>query len=222
MKKHLSSLLIIVGAVLILSPVINKRLIKNLVSKTQVMAEEISPAQIEENEKEVAIYDFSAIDDVGITSTITENINFSNKNVIGILTIEDLNIKLPILKGMTNSNLLTGVVTMSPDIVMGKGNYSLAGHYMKDKTLLFGSLMDIQIGNIVKITDKKNIYEYEIYDTKIVPDTSFYMIEDKMAEMRGEPIISLMTCYYTSKSGKRFFAQGELIKEYPYERGLID
>lgn len=222
MKKHLSSLLIIVGAVLILSPVINKRLIKNLVSKTQVMAEEISPAQIEENEKEVAIYDFSAIDDVGITSTITENINFSNKNVIGILTIEDLNIKLPILKGMTNSNLLTGVVTMSPDIVIGKGNYSLAGHYMKDKTLLFGSLMDIQIGNIVKITDKKNIYEYEIYDTKIVPDTSFYMIEDKMAEMRGEPIISLMTCYYTSKSGKRFFAQGELIKEYPYERGLID
>lgn len=222
MKKHLSSLLIIVGAVLILSPVINKRLIKNLVSKTQVMAEEISPAQIEENEKEVAIYDFSAIDDVGITSTITENINFSNKNVIGILTIEDLNINLPILKGMTNSNLLTGVVTMSPDIVMGKGNYSLAGHYMKDKTLLFGSLMDIQIGNIVKITDKKNIYEYEIYDTKIVPDTSFYMIEDKMAEMRGEPIISLMTCYYTSKSGKRFFAQGELIKEYPYERGLID
>lgn len=222
MKKHLSSLLIIVGAVLILSPVINKRLIKNLVSKTQVMAEEISPAQIEENEKEVAIYDFSAIDDVGITSTITENINFSNKNVIGILTIEDLNINLPILKGMTNSNLLTGVVTMSPDIVIGKGNYSLAGHYMKDKTLLFGSLMDIQIGNIVKITDKKNIYEYEIYDTKIVPDTSFYMIEDKMAEMRGEPIISLMTCYYTSKSGKRFFAQGELIKEYPYERGLID
>ena len=220
--KIFSTLLIIVGVILILSPVINKMLIKNLVEKTQGMVGEISPEEIEENSKEVAIYDFSAINDVGITSTITENINFSNKDIIGLLTIEDLNISLPILKGMTNPNLLTGAVTMVPDIVMGKGNYSLAGHYMKDKSLLFGSLMDIQIGSIVKITDKKSIYEYEIYDTRIVPDTAFYMLEDKMATERGKPIITLMTCYYTSKNGKRFFALGELIDEYPYETGLIN
>lgn len=222
MKRILSTLLIIIGLILIFSPLFSKKIIESRVNTTQVIVEEITAVEIENNTKEVAKYDFSAIKDVGITSTITGNINFNNKNVIGQLTIEDLNINLPILKGVTNSNLLAGAATMTPDMIMGKGNYSLAGHYMKDKSLLFGSLMDIDIGSKVKITDKKNIYEYEIYDTIIVPDTAFYMLEDKRAEMRGKPIISLMTCYYTSKNGKRFFALGELIDEYPYESGLIN
>lgn len=222
MKRILSTLLIIIGLILIFSPLFSKKIIESRVNTTQVIVEEITAVEIENNTKEVAKYDFSAIKDVGITSTITGNINFNNKNVIGQLTIEDLNINLPILKGVTNSNLLAGAATMTPDMIMGKGNYSLAGHYMKDKSLLFGNLMDIDIGSKVKITDKKNIYEYEIYDTIIVPDTAFYMLEDKRAEMRGKPIISLMTCYYTSKNGKRFFALGELIDEYPYELGLIN
>lgn len=222
MKRLVSTLLIIIGLILILSPIFNKKIIESRVNTTQIIVADITPEEIKENTKEIAIYDFSVIKDVGITSTITGNINFNNKNVIGQLTIEDLNINLPILKGVTNSNLLAGAATMTPDIEMGKGNYSLAGHYMKDKRLLFGSLMDIKIGSRVKITDKKDIYEYEIYDTTIVPDTAFYMLEDKRAEMRGKPIISLMTCYYTSKNGKRFFALGELIDEYPYEPGLID
>ena len=222
MKRLLSTLLIIIGLILILSPIFNKKIIESRVNTTQIIVEEITSEEIEENTKEAAVYDFSMIKDVGIASTITGNIDFNNKNVIGQLTIEDLNINLPILKGVTNSNLLAGAATMMPDMEMGKGNYSLAGHYMKDKRLLFGSLMDIEIGSRVKITDKKIIYEYEIYDTTIVPDTAFYMLEDKMAEMRGKPIISLMTCYYTSKNGKRFFATGELIDEYPYETGLIN
>lgn len=110
---------------------------------------------------------------------------------------------------------------MSPEIQMGKGNYSLAGHYMKDN-LLFGSLLNIEIGTIVKITDKNKVYEYEIYDIEIVPDTAFYMLDQDRAKKRGKPIISLMTCYYTSKNGKRFFAMGELIDEYPYDTGLKD
>lgn len=89
---------------------------------------------------------------------------------------------------------------------------------MKDKSLLFGSLMDIEEESIVKITDKKTVYEYKIYETVLVPDTAMYMLEHNRAEDRGKPIISLMTCYYTSKNGKRFFALGELVDEYPYEQ----
>lgn len=108
---------------------------------------------------------------------------------------------------------------MRPNIVMGKGNYSLAGHYMKDNQL-FGGLLNIEEGTIVKITNKKIIYEYKIYDTQIVADTALYMLNDDRAEKRGKPIISLMTCYYTS-NGKRFFALGELVNEYPYDDNVI-
>ena len=104
---------------------------------------------------------------------------------------------------------------------MRKGESPRAGHYLSTKTTLFGPLLDIEIGTIVKITNKSVVYEYEIYDTKIVPETAMYMLEEKQAEDRGSPIISLMTCYYTSKNGQRFFALGELIDAYPYDSTAI-
>lgn len=221
MKRILSTLLIIIGILLIFSPFFSKRIVQARVNSTQEVVEEVTHEEIEENLKEESIYDFSAIKDVGIVSTITGNINFNNKNVIGQIAIDDLDINLPILKGLTNSNLMAGAATMVEGIKMGEGNYSLAGHYMKDN-VLFGNLLNIELGSLVKITDKNTIYEYEIYDIQVVDDTAFYMLEQNRAKKRGKPIISLMTCYYTSKNGKRFFALGELTNEYPYETGVMN
>lgn len=224
MKKIISSLLIIVGFLFILAPFANSLIIRTRSNTTQQVVKEVTAAEIQENDNQEAIYEYEAIKDIEITSTITGTIEMKkeeiNKNIIGQIIIDDLNIDLPILKGVSNSNLLIGAGTMVPDLVMGKGNYSLAGHYMKDG-LLFGKLIDIEIGTTVKLTNKKIVYEYIIYDTQIVPDTSLYMLNQSRAESKGKPIISLMSCYYTSKNGKRFFALGELVKEYPYEENLI-
>ncbi len=225
MKKTISSMLIIIGIVLIVSPFINNRIIESRVEVSQEITKHISAEQIEKNEEVEAVYDYEKIQDVEITSTIAATVNMDkekiNENIIGQIIIEDLNINLPILKGVTHSNLLIGAGTMKADLVMGEGNYSLAGHYTKDKQL-FGSLLEIESGTIVKITNKKIVYEYMIYDTQIVPDTSFYMLDHDRAERRGKPILSLMTCYYTSKNGKRFFALGELIDQYPYENSNLE
>jgi len=77
---------------------------------------------------------------------------------------------------------------------MGEGNYTLAGHNNGDKKLLFGSLMDIKKGAIVRITDKTDIYEYKIYDTKVVDSTALDLLENAESDKVGKPIISLMTC----------------------------
>ncbi len=62
------------------------------------------------------------------------------------------------------------------------------------------------------------IYEYEIYDTVVVPDTALEMLSDDKAKEKDKPIISLMTCYFSSKTGKDFFCiGGELVEEYPIE-----
>lgn len=235
MKKIISTLLIVLGLILIVSPFINDILIKNKISSTNTLVQEITAQQIEENTQAMedpkeeegqdeVLFNYDAIEDVQITTTLSEVIRFKkediNKNIIGQIIIDDLNIDLPILKGVTNSNLLIGAGTMKSGLVMGEGNYSLAGHYMKDG-LLFGNLLDIQKGTKVKVTNKLVVYEYEIYDTQIVPDTSFYMLGEDRAIKRGKPIISLMTCYFTSKNGKRFFALGELVAQYPYDQNLI-
>ena len=217
MKKIISTILILIGIIFLSIPYLNNLMIKRNLKAKQNIVEEVTVSEIEENNNRKAEYDYSNIKDVEISNTISGITKFDSKNIIGQIIISDLDMNLPILKGTTNANLLVGATTMVEDQEMGKKNYPLAGHYMEDKNLLFGGLMDIEKDTIVKITDKKMVYEYRIYDTLIVPDTALYMLDHDRAKERGKPIISLMTCYYTSKNGKRFFALGELIEEYSYE-----
>lgn len=221
MKKFISTLLIVIGILFLMIPSINKMIIKkNTESKIDII-DSVSYEEIIENMELEVEYDYSSIEDVGVTSTIFGTLNFDNKSIIGQLVIPDLDLILPILKGINNANLAVGAATMVPEQKMGEGNYPLAGHKMKQKDILFGSLMDIEIDSLVYMTDKNMVYGYKIYDIKVVEDTAFYMLEDKEAEKRGKPIVSLMTCYYSSKTGKRFFALGELIDKYPYEEGFV-
>src|SRR5699024_7423040 len=160
-------------------------------------------------------------EDIDITSTFTGLQDFDERYLIGEISIPELGIRLPILKGVTNANLMAGAATMVEDQNMGKGNYPLAGHYARGQNL-FGKLLDIKKGTKVRMTDKKTVYEYDIYDTKIVPDTATYMLDQDRSEEQGKPIVSLMVCYYTSKNGKRFFALGQLVNEYSYNDSKLD
>lgn len=215
MKKIIAIFLIIIGFIFLMTPFLIEQIIKY--NSKSLSIEEMTGEEMETNNKAKVYYNSSSINDVDITSIIKNNAKIDKKFVVGIITIPDLNIKLPILKGLTEANLLAGAATMKSDQAMGVGNYTLAGHYMKKKALLFGNLMDIKIGTIVTITDKKMVYTYKIYDTVVVSDTSVDLLLDKEADKRGNPIISLMTCYYSSKTGKRFFALGDLIDESPYK-----
>lgn len=216
MKKIISSILIILGVGLLLTPYISKTIFKYRLESKKDILDRISLEEIRENEKLEAEYDFDSVRDIEISSMLSGINDFDDKAVIGGITIPDLNVDLPILKGTNDTNLLVGATTMVEEQEMGQGNYPLAGHYMKDKNLLFGSLLDIEKETIVKLNDKETIYVYKIYDTLLVKDTDIHIIDDRMAEERGKPVLSLMTCYYTSKNGKRFFAMGELIDSYPY------
>lgn len=222
MKKTIPILLIITGMILISIPTINNQIVKTNVKSKATIAERITYEEIRVNIETDAEFDYTAIKDVDIVSAIFGSINFDSKSVIGQISIPDLDIDLPILKGVTNANLAAGAATLRPDQEMGIGNYPLSGHLMKNKDLLFGRLMDIELGSRVYITDKNTIYEYKIYDTTVVPDTAMEMLDDIKSEEKEEPIISLMTCYYSSKTEKRFFALGRLVDEYPVEEGYIE
>lgn len=215
MKKALPILLIIVGAILLLAPTLTDYIIIRY--SEAIPIEEITAEEMEENNKKEVEFDYTAIRDMEITAVLDGVLNFDHELVIGTMTIPSLDISLPIMKGLTDANLISGVATMKADQAFGQGNYTLAGHYTKNKKILLGSILDINIGSKVYLSDKKYVYEYRIYDTAIVPDTDMDMLLDEKAEERGEPILSIMTCYYTSKNGKRFFALGELVDQYPVE-----
>lgn len=214
MKKHLSIFLIFLGIIFISIPFIKNKLVKHYSNIAITESKKLKDVQINLENDSMDNYDFSSIKDLDIETIIKGSKDFDKTNAIGLITIPDLNITLPIMRGITDSNLIAGAVTMKPNQIMGKKNFALAGHNMNNKDLLFGNLMNITIGTKVYLSNNEKIFEYEINDIQIVSDKSVYMIEDTVSEKIESPIVSLMTCYYSSKTGKRFFAIGKLTDEY--------
>ena len=209
LRKIIFLLLVVSGAILILLPTYSKMKLRDEVQTAVKVIEEVTPEEIKENEEKEQpeeIFDFEQVDEISPTATFLDNRPIDKS----------------LLKGTTNYNLLRGLGTMKPDDKMGKGNYTLAGHNNGDRKLLFGALMDIKKGAIVRITDKTNIYEYKIYETKVADSTSLELLENSEAEKVGKPIISLMTCDKGTWTSNRFFALGKFVKKYKYDKETME
>lgn len=225
LRKIIFLLLVVSGAILILLPTYSKMKLRDEVQTAVKAIEEVTPEEIKENEEKEQpeeIFDFEQVDEISPTATFLDNRPIDKSLLIGQLVIPSLDMNLCIFKGTTNYNLLRGLGTMKPDDKMGKGNYTLAGHNNGDRKLLFGALMDIKKGAIVRITDKTNIYEYKIYETKVADSTSLELLENSEAEKVGKPIISLMTCDKGTWTSNRFFALGKFVKKYKYDKETME
>lgn len=225
LRKIIFLLLIVSGVVLIFLPSYSKMKLKDEVQTAVTAMEEATPEEIKENEEKVQpeeIFDFAQVKEISPTGTLLDNGPIDKKLMIGQIVIPSLDLNLCIFKGTTNYNLLKGVGTMKADDKMGKGNYTLAGHNNGDKTLLFGSLLDIKKDAIIRITDKTNIYEYKVYETKVVPNTSLKLLENAEAKKIGKPIISLMTCDKGTWTSNRFFVLGKFVKKYKYDKETME
>lgn len=225
LRKFTFLLLVVSGAILILLPTYSKMKLRDEVQTAVKVIEEVTPEEIKENEEKEQpeeIFDFEQVDEISPTATFLDNRPIDKSLLIGQLVIPSLDMNLCIFKGTTNYNLLRGLGTMKPNDKMGKGNYTLAGHNNGDKKLLFGALMDIKKGAIVRITDKTNIYEYKIYETKVADSTSLELLENSEAEKVGKPIISLMTCDKGTWTSNRFFALGKFVKKYKYDKETME
>lgn len=197
------AVLVISGILFVLSPFIKESIIINL-SKNKSF--ELTAEQAEQNNAQKASFDFEAIQPPSILETIKASLDRELKAVIGRITISSVNLKLPILKGTTNQNLLYGATTMRPDQKMGEGNYPLAGHHMKRESLLFGPLLNIEKGDTVKITDFKKDYIYAVTSKQFISE----MDTDVIQETKKKEI-TLITCDKAVRTEGRLAVKGKLI-----------
>ncbi|MCJ2148604.1 MULTISPECIES: class A sortase [Bacillus] len=202
-KKMIVAVLVISGIFFVLSPFIKESIIINL-NKNKSF--ELTAEQAEQNNAQKASFDFEAIQPPSFMETVKAGLDPEPKAVIGRITISSVNIKLPILKGTTNQNLLYGATTMRPDQKMGEGNYPLAGHHMKRENLLFGPLINIKKGDTVKITDFKKDYIYTVTSKQFISETDTDVIQETK-----EKEITLMTCDKAVKTEGRLAVKGKLI-----------
>lgn len=208
-KKFFPWLFIIVGLVLVyVIPLLAYEEIKKNSDDNAASSEEIAATILQENLKKESVYDFSVINPINNTDVGSR---YDDQDLVsGRLIIPRVDINLTLYNGITNKILRAGVGTMKPESVMGEGNFAIAGHSSKRRSLLLGRLSDVQIGDKVLLTDNEHTYEYIVYDKRVVKSTETQLIKDELAEEHGVPIVSVMNCY-EKDDNYRNFVFGELI-----------
>ena len=209
------ALLFIVGLILIFNKPIRNVLIATNSNRYQL--HNVSKEKIEKNKKADVSFDFSAVKSVDFQSVISNEFNSQPLPVIGGIAIPDLNINLPIFRGVGNTSLLYGAGTMKANQVMGKGNYTLAGHNMtgftSDLSILFTPLEKAKAGMSIYITDKDKIYQYKIDKTEVVTPDHIEVLNDTP----GKTEISLVTCA-DAEATHRIIVHGTFVDETAFDK----
>lgn len=165
-------------------------------------------AEIQPKQPETGEFEFSNVEPLSWEQLLTVRNRFHELPTLGLISIPDVNLELPILYGLDNENLAVGSGTMDPSQHMGTGNYALAGHYTQSPTALFGPLHTLDIGMSIYVTDMKHTFQYEVTSLATVPPTQVDVLEPTT-----EPTITLVTC--TFDATERLIVKGRLVKQTP-------
>ena len=209
----LAGFLILLSIALIFNSKIRDMFIVWNTNKYQVS--QVTKEKIEENEETVGNFDFESVKSLSSEAVLSAQWNSQQLPVIGGIAIPELEMNLPIFKGLDNINLFYGAGTMKPNQEMGKGNYSLASHRIflgeKADQKLFSPLANAEKGMKIYLTDKEKVYTYEIVEVKIVTPDRVDVIEDR----EGIDELTLVTCE-DSNATERIIVKGNLkeIKSY--------
>ena len=205
------SALVMVGLALILSPWIKTVIVEEATSSFNIM--EFTAEELSSNNRQVGGVPFDEQIEVLDFQTVLLGVNQINRDdVIGAIAIYELDMLVPIFNGTTSENLIVGATTMIEGQVMGQGNYALAGHHMQDPTLLFGPLLEAELGMRIQITDKNNIYTYEITETHMIGDRDFWILDDTEVAT-----LTLMTCDVPGETPYRWIIRAELVAETAFD-----
>lgn len=217
MKKFCFSALIgavmLVGLLLVLADPAQTIMVNQLSRQMnqQEMIPEDAPAPvtvtgIASNNNELgAAYNFDTVQPLTVWDVWEARTSDKSVPVIGRIEIPRVGLNLSILKGVGKEALAAGAGTMKPDQTMGKGNYSLASHYIEGKDILFGPLYDMRVGDTIYVSNTGYRYEYVTTEIRVIEATEVSIIED----IPDSVLLTLITC--AKKGEKRLAVQAELV-----------
>ena len=155
---------------------------------------QVTKERIEENKETEGNFDFDSVKSISSEAVLAAQWDSQQLPVIGGIAIPEVEINLPIFKGLDNVNLFYGAGTMKANQKMGEGNYSLASHHIftaeNASQMLFSPLVNAKAGMKIYLTDKDKVYTYEIREVKHVTPDRVDEIEDR----EGVKEITLVTC----------------------------
>ena len=178
---------------------------------------QVSKEKLEENQDTEGNFDFDSVKAISSEAVLSSQWDSQKLPVIGGIAIPEVEINLPIFKGLDNVNLFYGAGTMKRDQEMGKGNYSLASHHIftaeNASQMLFSPLSRAKNGMKIYLTDKDKVYTYVIHEVKhVTPDRV-----DEIDDRSGVDEITLVTCVDYDAT-ERIIVKGDLKEEKDYSQ----
>ncbi|MGQ7396372.1 class A sortase [Streptococcus suis] len=208
-------LLMLISLALIFNTSIRNMMIAWNSNKYQVT--KVSKEEIASNKEVETTFDFAQVESISTEAVMKAQWEAQQLPVIGGIAIPDLKINLPIFKGLSNVALMYGAGTMKETQEMGKGNYSLASHHIFGMAgaseTLFSPLENAKEGMKIYLTDKENVYVYNVKSVQSVTPDSVYVIDD----VEGQNEITLVTCEDLAAT-MRTIVKGDLEEVIPYDQ----
>ncbi|ETY75334.1 class A sortase [Lactiplantibacillus fabifermentans] len=192
-KKHaglkwLGRGLFVILILLSLALIFNEQIKSWLVSS---YAPSVTTKTVKSNSKKKADFNFSKVKSLDFQTVAKARMNKNSISVIGSISIPSVNLYLPIGKGVSNETLALAAGTMKADQKMGQGNYALAGHHMIKHNALFSPLYyKSKVGQMIYLSDAKNIYAYKTTTRKFIAATDVQVVDD----VPGKKLVTLITC----------------------------
>lgn len=131
-------------------------------------------------------------------------------NIFGSVTVESIGITYPLYLGSSDVNLLKGLCHMyGTSLPLGGKNSHcvISGHCGMIRTEMFRHLDEVEIGDIIKITNPWGVLTYKVVSTEVSSpsDYSNILIEE------GKDLVSLITCYPYPENTHRLIVTAERV-----------
>lgn len=138
-----------------------------------------------------------------------EAASYISTNLEGIMYIDKISLKLPILRGATQKNLSYGLASVESLAEPGGfGNYAVAGHRNRTYGRNFNRLDEVIIGDKVIIETKDGKFTYVITEKfRVLPEET-----DVLLGSRREKTITLITCDPVGSPTHRLILKGKLVE----------
>lgn len=177
MRRHVSTLLLIIG-VLLLGYVGYQKFTIDRTLSTELEKAKAVVVEAEEQKKTV---------EPEATDTEAVPVTFKEGETLGFLSIKSLDMELPLLEGVTDKTLAKGVGHHPETAFPGQGDrIFIAGH--NDTT--FSKISELEPGDEVELYLADGLYRYVMRSSEIVDDE-----DTRVLAATGTESLVISTCY---------------------------
>jgi sortase A len=135
-----------------------------------------------------------------LTQTPAQAPEVKTDKPIGVLIIDKINLKFPIMDGATMQNMKIGAARIKETSKIGEvGNVALAGHRSYTYGYFFNRLDELEKGDEIIINAEDKTFKYTVYEKKIVEPTDVSVLNRN----KKDRVLTLVTCHPIHNSTHR-------------------